>query len=162
MAYQGWVGDLLGIRTIQDGGVIMPIRGALNFTGQVTVTDDSANGRTTVAVMAADVILTPPALTANQNNYAPTGLDEATVLRIGLTGANRTITGFSEQATNVRKQLINISSTLSLILSHNDAASTAANRILCRNNANYTIQPNGSAQIWYDAATGMWRVLTVG
>lgn len=161
MGNQGWLNHLRGIRDVFLNGVPLPLRERLNFTGQATVTDDAANGWTNIAIMPADVILTPSALAADQNDYGPDGFDAATVLRIGLSGGSRTITGFLAQAQNVKKRIVNTSNALTLTLAHDSDLSEPENRILCPGGLDFVLSPGASVEVWDDLATSMWRVLDV-
>ena len=47
-----------------------------------------------------------------------------------------------------------------ILLSHQDTGSTAANRIITPDGQNYVLSENRSANIRYDATTARWRVIT--
>lgn len=102
--------------------------------------------------------LSPAQITANQDNYAPT--DHATTYRFRLsTDASRNLTGLQGGASGREVVIANVGS-FDLVLVH-DATSTAANRFLCPNSANLTLNPNDSVRCWYDATSSRWRVIGV-
>lgn len=105
---------------------------------------------------ALDGIISPAQITADQNNYAPTGHDTANVLRLS-TDASRTITGLTApSAYGVTKWIMNVGG-FNLVLSKQNASSTAANRFAI--GADITLTPDTSALIWYDMTTSRWRAL---
>ena len=72
--------------------------------------------------------LTPTALAGNVNDYNPSGLSGALALRIGGGAADRTITGLAGGSDGRIITITNIGATNSLIISNENASSTAANR----------------------------------
>lgn len=107
-----------------------------------------------------EATISPPQITANQDNYNPTGLATATVLRL-TTDASRNVTGIAAAggaAPLQRKTLINVGSQ-NLVLAHQSASSTAANRIISPTGADLTLAPNESAVLWYDATATRWYVV---
>ena len=110
---------------------------------------------------------TPGALAAgNNNNYA--GLLTGTAnnnmrhwVRLeGDAGGTSVITGID--ATSAQDgdcfKLTNVSA-FNVTLGHQDANSTAANRIISPTGANYVLGADESAEIIYDATTARWRIL---
>lgn len=98
--------------------------------------------------------LTPAQITANTDDYAPTG--HATALRFRLsTDASRNLTGL-QGGTDGREVLIANVGAFDLVLVH-DATSTAANRFFLPNSANLTLNPNDSVRLWYDITSARWR-----
>lgn len=99
--------------------------------------------------------ISPAQITANQNDYAPTGLSTASVLRLN-TDASRNITGLTG-GSDGRVILIHNIGTADIVLTDEDAASTAANRFALA--ANVTLAGDQSAMIQYDATTSRWRMI---
>jgi hypothetical protein len=147
---------------------------ALTFTGK-TVTGGTFNatalngplGGTTPAASAVTAlavsqtvtetgIISPAQITVNTDDYAPTGLATATILRVS-TDASRDLTGITAGASGRRLLLVNVGA-FDLVLVH-DATSTAANRFLCPGSANFTLNANDSVSLWYDITSTRWRVL---
>jgi hypothetical protein len=100
--------------------------------------------------------ITPATLVANTDNWAPTGLSGASVIRVA-TDASRNLTGLTGGADGRTMELINVGAN-PLVLVH-DATSTAANRFLCPTSANLTIGANSGVNLIYDATSSRWRVL---
>jgi hypothetical protein len=105
-------------------------------------------------------IIAPSALSGNQNNYNPTGLDTAAALRVDPGAAARVITGLAGGSEGRVLILVNSSTTAgrTLTLNHQDASSTAANRFIGKNLANVVINPGACAILWYDATDSRWRI----
>jgi hypothetical protein len=101
--------------------------------------------------------ISPAQLTANTNNWAPTGLSGASVIRVS-TDASRNVTGITGGADGRLLMVQNIGS-FDLVLTHEDAASTAANRIVCPSATNLTIPASSSAILQYDPTSSRWRVI---
>lgn len=91
--------------------------------------------------------------TAAQNNLS---LGTGGIVRISSSAAVN-ITGFAAASGGDARMLSNVGS-FEITLKHSDAASTAANRILCVGNADFVIAAGGSAVIYYDETASRWRV----
>lgn len=116
--------------------------------------------------------ITAANLTGDVNNYTGmgTGTSQRSMLRVSTDGvAARTITGFDVAATSVRVNdtiwIVNVDATGAgspngdIILAHQNASSTASNRIITNTGANLTLEPNEAALLWYDDTNSRWRVL---
>ena len=111
-------------------------------------------------------------VSATINNWAlpataPEG--EKVVFRFDPTGAGTTLTGMEFANANQVILLVNISTTGTLTLAHEDTGSTAANRYKLEEDEDVVIGPNGMRLCWYDFTSARWRVhgppeflLTVG
>lgn len=95
----------------------------------------------------------PAQITAAKNNYDP---GEGALLRLS-TDAPRNITGFSGGTDGRRLMIINVGAQ-NIVLTHQDAASLAANRILSQTGANVTMAGDAIQEIIYDAVTLRWRI----
>lgn len=138
------------------GGVI--VGAGLSVTsGTVSANVSSVAGRTgTVTLSHSDVGNAPATLTqftASQNNVA---LDAGGIVRVSANAAVN-ITGFVATSGGDARLISNVG-TYAITLKHSDAASTAANRILCVENADVVIAAGGSAVVYYDATDSRWRV----
>lgn len=97
----------------------------------------------------------PAQITGDQNNYAPGG---SSYFQRWNTNASRQITGLSlSQVTGQVHEIWNVGSQ-DIVIVHQSASSTAANRFLCASAANYTITPEQGVKIIYDGTTQRWRV----
>lgn len=107
------------------------------------------------SIMDWDTI-TPAALSANTDNYAPTGISNSKVLKISASGAYN-LTGINAGTSMVDKReliLINVGTTNTITLK-TDVTSTAANRFLL--NADFALAPNEAVKLIYDGTAARWR-----
>jgi hypothetical protein len=97
--------------------------------------------------------VTPAQITANQNDYNPTGLATANSLRIN-SDAARNITGL---AGGVKGRIIVLHNTGSfgITLKRQDASSSVGNRFAI--DADITLAPDQSVWLRYDTTTARWR-----
>jgi len=97
--------------------------------------------------------LSPPALTADANNYAPADLDKNSRLRVSA-NAERAITGIVAGADG-RVLLVENASAYDLTLKAESASSTAANRLAMTQD--FILPKNGGvATLVYDAGLARW------
>lgn len=101
--------------------------------------------------------ISPTAISADQNDYTPTGWSTANLVRLSTNSATaRTLTGAAAGSSGELKWLVNLGpGTISL-----DAASTsstAANRWLHVSGTTFTISVNGVCGILYDGTSSRWR-----
>ena len=96
--------------------------------------------------------ITPSTIASTQNDYAPTNLHKATVLRLA-SDASRDITGL-EARNNAIKVIFNVGS-FDIVLKDEDAGSTDANRFAL--DGDITLAPDTGAVLWYDPITERWR-----
>jgi len=96
----------------------------------------------------------PAQITSNQNDYNYTGLKRSFVQRWD-SNASRDITGLLAGSAGEYKIIFNVGAN-NIVLKHEDAGSTAANRFSL--NADITLLPGNGAMIWYDTASSRWRV----
>lgn len=102
---------------------------------------------------------TPAALAAGAtNNYNPANLATTTVFRQAVNAAGSTLTGIVAQNDGDIRVLENLGPA-NLILTHEDAGSTAANRFTLPGDGQVTLAPDCTIQLIYDIATARWRVL---
>jgi hypothetical protein len=129
--------------------------GALVFGTAPTISGALLTG--TLEVQQACLIngiISPTQLSANTDDWAPTGLSTATVIRAS-TDATRNLTGLTGGAAGRIILLHNVGSN-ALVLK-NDVTSTAANRFLL--SADVSLTANQSALLQYDGTTSRWRMI---
>lgn len=97
--------------------------------------------------------ITPAQITADQNNYNPTGLSSATVLRLN-SDAARNITGLSGGADGRLLIVYNVGS-FNIVLKDESSSSTAANRFALQ--TDITIAPDVGVILQYDSTSSRWR-----
>jgi hypothetical protein len=127
------------------------------LSGSAILSDDGSIF-TNSGAFALSGTLTPTALSGNVNDYNPANLATAAILRIDGGAADRTITGLASSVNGRIITLTNIGSSNKLILSEQNASSTAANRFL--SSANIELPPNTSVALRYDATSSRWRPLS--
>lgn len=110
------------------------------------------------AELRLDNTLSPTALAANTNDYAPTNIATATGLRLDAS-APVNLTGLTSGTSGRVLALLNVSAANAITLTHEDAGSTAANRFTLPSGASLAIPPGGAALLMYDATSARWRVL---
>lgn len=132
--------------------------------GTLTVDDTNitlaANNVTVTGALRLTADISPAQLTANTNNWSPTGLATATVIRV-FTDASRDLTGIALGADGRQLYLLNTGSTNSLVLKHESANSDAANRFDLPAAADKTLGPRCCAHLHYDATSSRWRLLSL-
>lgn len=111
-----------------------------------------------MGTIATTGIISPSQLTGNVNDWNPTGLSNASVVRVQSNGAYN-ITGLQAGEDGQIIRLLNISG-FALTLVHESASSSAANRFACPSGANVTLNLAGGIEMIYDnTAPTRWRVL---
>jgi hypothetical protein len=101
-------------------------------------------------------VLSPTSLAANQNDYNPTGLATAAIIRQDASADVR-ITGLAGGSTGRLMTIENIAATSKITISASDTGSAAANRFLI--DGDMAVLPGQSAQFWYDAVSSRWRLM---
>jgi hypothetical protein len=100
--------------------------------------------------------LSPAQITANQNNYNPTGLATANMLRL-TSDQTRKITGLAGGVHGRKVEILNVNTAQDgdLVLTFEDPASTAANRFAFENDV--VLEPTEGAVLTYDGLSARWR-----
>jgi hypothetical protein len=105
-------------------------------------------------------ILTPAQITAQTNDYNPTGLSTASTLRL-TTNASQNLTGIQGTAAGRILTIWNAGSFPLVLINDNGAApatgSTAANRFAL--GADIALGPSQAIMLQYDNTSGRWRAL---
>lgn len=97
--------------------------------------------------------ISPAQITSNQNNYNPTGLSGAAILRIN-SDAARDITGLSGGSDGREIRVYNVGS-FNITLKDESSSSTAANRFALQ--ADIVIAPDVGVILQYDSTSSRWR-----
>lgn len=141
-----------------DGKVALAASGDLSFVGGSSQ-DDELYWDTTSGwgVRGETITISPIQITANQNDYSPTGFSSSDVVRLD-TDASRTITGFDASASRTRKTITNVGSN-DLVLTNEDASSSAVNRVLTLDGSSLTLVASESCGLYYDPTSTRWRVI---
>jgi hypothetical protein len=99
--------------------------------------------------------ISPTQITGNQNDYNPTGLSTASYVRINSDGTVRTITGLAGGADG-RVIVLQNTGTTSIVLSHESASSSAANRFHFTSALDFSLIPDDKIVLHYDGTAARW------
>ena len=134
-------------------------RGLVTTGAQTFAGDKTFSGATTLqGRIGFTGIISPAQITADQNNYNPTGFATAETIRLS-SDATRNITGLTAGTDGDFITIFNIGS-FNIVLNNEHASSTAANRFAL--NSDITLLPNHSVRLSYDGTSARWRVLRIG
>ena len=97
--------------------------------------------------------ISPAQITANQDDYNPTGLARANILRLS-SDASRDITGLVVPDSGKVLVLFNVGAQ-NIVLKDESVSSTATYRFAL--NGDITLQPDNSVGLWYDSTSSRWR-----
>jgi len=103
-------------------------------------------------------VISPTQITANKNDYNPTGFSTAAVVRIN-SDAARSISGLLAGLPGDEVLLFN-SGSFSIELLSQNGSSDATNRFALM--ANTTLLPNAGLPLWYDGTSSRWKTLGPG
>lgn len=103
-------------------------------------------------------IISPTALAANTNDWNPTGLGTAYLIRATSDATPRNLTGITAQADGTVLYLHNANAATTITLVH-DATSTGANRFLCKGAANFALTAKTTVMLVYDSTADRWLVI---
>lgn len=161
--------DSLGAKAIRKGADVALAAGDLVANGHYEVRyDASANsaagawllpsspgaGETVTGAFALTGDLTPSQITADQNDYAPTGHATASVFRLS-SDASRNLTGMAGGSDGLVRKLHNVGS-FPIVLKDESASSTAANRFALA--ADHTLRADEAVELLYDSTSSRWRL----
>lgn len=145
--------------------------GTLNIGGMTTSGLGSAltsafkvTGRSVLRGSVNLAPITASDLTADVNDYQGhgTGNSQRALLRVSTDDLGaRVITGFDVAVSRVNDTIwvVNVGTVDNISLAHQNASSSAANRIISPTGANLVLGPNEGAMIWYDDTDSRWRIL---
>lgn len=105
----------------------------------------------------AELVITPTTLAANADDYSPTSWSAANRVRLSAS-APVNITGFDATATVGAKSILNTAADV-ITLKHEDAASSAVNRIHIPGGVDLPLAQDDSVSLWYDAILTRWRLV---
>lgn len=137
--------------------------GSISWAGRTELTSPAsgllklaASGGTAGATFQT-AATSPAQITADQNNYNSGG---SSLYQRWSTDASRNITGMTFTTAQVDGQthvIVNVGSN-NIVLVHESASSTAANRFLNSTGADITLAANQAADVFYDSTSARWRV----
>lgn len=140
--------------------------GLRNASGNLSTLATNAAGETVISPYYGTHLMvgtiraaanSPAQITSNQNNYNP---GDQSYFQRWNTDASRNVTGLTftkAQLDGQRHRIVNAGS-FNIVLKHQDANSTAANRFLMSSGGDATIGPDEMVEIVYDGTTARFRV----
>jgi len=157
----------------ENDSTIGTVTDTLNFEGSgISSVVDEGGNKTTVtinggsgldaletATLDGGNIITPPTLNSDQDDYNPTGFSTCNMIRQQING-DRVITGFEAPAAGVNRifAITNLSTSDNIKFKNNDSSSSAANRLLLRDNGpDKSLKENETGIFWYDHISSRWR-----
>jgi hypothetical protein len=103
-------------------------------------------------------IISPAQITATQNNYNPTGLGTARILRL-TSDASRDITGIAAAGNGGQViTIINVAAQ-DIVLKYLNGGSSSANQIVTPGAGDLTLGAGDAATLFYDITSSLWRTL---
>ena len=120
------------------------------------------SGAITVVCETKDKIISD-SISANQDDYNPTGLATCNVLRVDSDQNGREIRGIVAPAAGINKAIwfFNINTdNYSITFMDNNGSATAANRLLIRDRQDKDLKEQEGMGLWYDHIVSRWRTLT--
>jgi hypothetical protein len=130
-------------------------------SGGTTVVAMSSGQQSAIsaALAVATTTLTPPSIGSNQNNYSPTGLSAAQVLRVSSsTAINMTGIDASQFIDGETLYVVNVGSS-NITLTNLDSNSASSNQFSFRGAASVVLTPNKAILLQYDATALRWRAI---
>lgn len=165
--FDAWIA-LYALLTAQSQSVWSGVQlaGALSVAGVLTpsaglggVVQFLGGGQFTSGPMVVQGVNSPAALaTGDNDDYSPTNLASAIVLRLTGDAGGSNLTGIAGGSAGRTLVIFNVGSP-DITVVHEDTGSAAPNRIVLPNStASVVIRDNGSMTLWYDAGSSRWRV----
>ncbi len=131
---------------------------AVNSTA---LTVDEASGNTSIGGTFTTGNTVTTTDTGTQNNYSPTGIANATILRLN-PGSALTITGITGGVNGRHLIIENVSGTAAVTLANENASSTAANRLnmLGATGTVMSSNVNTAVHLVYDGTASRWKPIS--
>jgi len=103
-------------------------------------------------------------VTANEDDYNPTGFATTNLLELNPTGGDRDITGFIAPTAGVFRiiTIVNVSAGNKIKFKNNNSNSSAANRLLLRDNGDKDLKKQDACRFYYDHTDSKWRNFGAG
>lgn len=128
--------------------------GSFGTSGQAIMSDGSGHAVwSTPSGGGSPSVISPSQITSDQDDYNPTGFDDATVVRLSGDSGIRAITSMAAQDDGEVKTFVNVGS-YSIYFPAEHPDGTAANRILY--SEDIILMPKASLQMVYDATADRW------
>jgi len=156
----GGGGGAVSTDTIWDAKGDLVAGSGANAAQKLTVGTDAqmlyADSAQTVGLRWGPSIISPSQITADQDNYAPTGWASAQIVRLDGDSSIRAITSMSAGYSGETKQIINVGS-YPIYFPGEHPDGTAANRILT-GGIDHILLPGDAINVMYDGTSSRWRI----
>ncbi len=151
-----------------EGAEILQRDGSIPLTGDwnvgsfdLTAVDITSSGLLTFGgTIGSDSIITPTAFSGNTDDWSPTGLSTATIVRFSTGSSAYILTGMAAQAAGRLLWLVNVDSGGYMRFDHESGSSSAVNRFRLPNGAAVRIREYSSALMFYDGTLSRWVMLS--
>lgn len=128
--------------------------------GTNTIENDGTEWKVVQKTGRLNTRLDPAQITADTNDYSPTDWGRDVTHLYLDTDADRTITGFAEDGFVGMDSVIVVNDgSNNILISHDNSASTAANRVLIADNSDVVLGPGGIATLLRDGTVDQWRLI---
>ncbi len=158
----GGGGGSVATDAIFDAKGDLPVGTGANTAARLPVGTDGkiiyADASTSTGLRWGAATISPSQITADQDNYNPTGWAGSQLVRISGDNGIRAITSLAATFDGDRKAIMNIGG-YNLYLPSGHPDGTSGNRIL--GGKDYQVPPNSTIDIIYDATSSGWRVAGV-
>ena len=150
---------LASLKFTSGSNLTTPEAGAVGWDGsRMYLTQSTGPTVKTVAYtddLGGQTIISPSQLTAAADNWNPTDIATATIVRLSGDNQFRIISGITAPAASKELTLTNVG-TFAVLISREDAASSAANRFAI--DTDIPLYPGHSIVLWYDVTSTRWRL----
>lgn len=158
--------------SITSGGAVPSVSAAVVATGvnntatrRYALWASGGPSRLDASVELGGTLDVTEAIGADVNNWAPTNIQLATLIRVSVSGANRNVSGIASGGTNA-SQAANASgrflvlhhggSANNFVLLHESGLSSAENRFSLPGAANFNLTPGSTVILYYDGTASRW------
>jgi len=129
----------------------------VSYDRSTSILTSTVNGVSDTAQLAVTSIISPSQITSDQDDYNPTGFDNASIVRISGDNGIRAITSMVSQSDGEQKTFINVGD-YPIYFPGEHPDGTAANRINA--NTDIILYPKSSIIFIYDGTTSRWQILS--
>jgi len=125
---------------------------------------DAFNYENFIGLLQITSIVVSETLNNDKDNYNPTNFSSSNLLELDPISSDRDITGFLAPPAGVIRiiTIVNTSATRKIKFKNNDSGSTAANRLLLRDNGDKDLKKQDSCRFYYDHNSNRWRNFGAG
>jgi hypothetical protein len=128
----------------------------IDFVGSAVTATRVADVLTVTVTGSSPAVISPAQITADQDNYNPTGFLTSTMVRLDFDTGGRAITGFAAGTDGQRITLSNISANFGYYPG-NHPDSSSGNRFL--HGKDFIHYPYSNIDVIYDSTSGGWRII---